>query len=100
MLVLIGGIGAVGGFFAASSLSALLQPEYGWRIMWFLNMPTGLILIALSPLLPESARFLQQMGRTDEARAELARFGVSMSGTLAKAASDARAGRASASSSA
>lgn len=76
MLVLVGGIGSVGGFFAASSLSALLQPEFGWRIMWFLNLPTGLILIALSPLLPESARFLQQMGRGVEARAALARFGA------------------------
>lgn len=36
----------------------------------------GLILIALSPLLPESTRFLQQMGRGAEARAMLARFGV------------------------
>jgi putative MFS transporter len=75
-LVLVGGIGAVGGFFAASSLSALLQPAFGWRIMWFLNLPTGLILVALSPFLPESARFLQQMGRSAEARATLARFGA------------------------
>jgi putative MFS transporter len=75
-LVLIGGVGAVGGYFAASGLSALLQPTFGWRIMWFLNLPTGLILIALSPLLPESARFLQQMGRAAEARAALARFGA------------------------
>src|SRR5256885_6274664 len=30
-LVLVGGIGALGGFFAASSLSALLQPVFGWR---------------------------------------------------------------------
>jgi putative MFS transporter len=75
-LVLVGGIGAVGGYFAASALSALLQPFFGWRIMWFLNLPTGLLLIALSPLLPESARFLQQMGRLEEARLVLARFGV------------------------
>jgi putative MFS transporter len=75
-LVLVGGIGAVGGFFAASSLSALLQPTFGWRIMWFLNLPTGLILVALSPFLPESARFLQQMGRGEEARIMLARFGA------------------------
>jgi putative MFS transporter len=75
-LVLVGGIGAVGGYFAASSLSAMLQPMFGWRILWFLNLPTGLILIALSPLLPESARFLQQMGRWEEAKAELARFGA------------------------
>jgi len=78
-LVVVGGIGALGGFFAASSLSALLQPIFGWRIMWFLNLPTGLILVALSPLIPESARFLQQMGRADLARATLARFGVELS---------------------
>ena len=75
-LVLIGGIGAVGGFFAASGLSALLQPVYGWRVMWLLNFPTGLLLVLMSPLLPESVRFLQQMGRGDEARATLAKFGV------------------------
>jgi MFS transporter, putative metabolite:H+ symporter len=84
-LVAVGGIGALGGFFAASSLSALLQPTFGWRIMWFLNLPTGLILIALSPWIPESARFLQQVGRTDLARATLARFGVELSPASAAA---------------
>ncbi|MDE1940393.1 MAG: MFS transporter, partial [Alphaproteobacteria bacterium] len=74
-LVLVGGIGAVGGYLAASGLSALLQPIFGWRIMWFLNLPSGLILIALSPLIPESARFLMHIGRPEEARATLARFG-------------------------
>jgi MFS transporter, putative metabolite:H+ symporter len=85
-LVLVGGIGAVGGVFAASSLSALLQPTYGWRIMWFLNLPTGLLLILLSPLLPESARFLQQMGRGVEARVMLARFGVTAVAAVTAAA--------------
>ena len=80
-LVLIGGIGAIGGFFAASGFAALLQPEFGWRVMWFLNLPTGLILIALSPLLPESARFLQRMGRAAEARAMLAKFGATLRDT-------------------
>src|SRR5208337_4277834 len=75
-LVLVGGIGTIGGYLAASALSALLQPFFGWRVMWFLNLPTGLILIGLSPLLPESARFLQQMGRSEEARTTLARFGA------------------------
>jgi putative MFS transporter len=78
-LVLVGGIGSIGGYFAASELSALLQPNFGWRIMWFLNLPTGLLLIALSPFIPESARFLQHMGRLDEARATLARFGAVIS---------------------
>jgi len=88
-LVLIGGIGAVGGFFAASGLSAILQPTFGWRIMWFLNLPTGLLLVLMSPLLPESARFLQQMGRGAEARAMLARFGVISAAPLRSASTPA-----------
>lgn len=75
-LVLLGGIGTVGGFYATSELSALLQPEFGWRIMWLLGFPTGLILIGLSPLLPESARFLLEKGRFEEARETLSRYGA------------------------
>jgi len=77
-LVLLGGLGTVGGYFATSELSALLQPYFGWRIMWLVGFPTGLILIALSPLLPESARFLLEMGRVEEAREMLARYGVAL----------------------
>jgi putative MFS transporter len=74
-LVLLGGIGTIGGYFATSESSALLQPFFGWRIMWLLGFPTGIILIALSPLLPESARFLVQKGRFKEAEEMLARYG-------------------------
>ena len=84
-LVLVGGIGAIGGFFAASFLSALLQPIFGWRIMWLLNLPTGLLLVVLSPLLPESARFLQETGRGELARATLARFGIALAPAAARA---------------
>ena len=75
-LVLLGGIGTIGGYFSTSELSALLQPHFGWRILWLTGFPTGLILIALSPLLPESARFLLEIGRVDEARETLARYGT------------------------
>ncbi|HEY6447551.1 MAG TPA: MFS transporter [Acidobacteriaceae bacterium] len=85
-LVLIGGIGTVGGYFATSALSAVLQPYFGWRIMWLINMPVALILIAVSPVLQESARFLQSMGRMDEARETLARFGISVEAGRASAA--------------
>jgi putative MFS transporter len=75
-LVLLGGIGTVGGYFATSEASAILQPHFGWRIMWLLGFPTGLLLIAMSPLLPESARFLLEKGRVQEARETLARYGA------------------------
>jgi putative MFS transporter len=80
-LVLVGGIGSIGGYFATSVLSAVLQPYFGWRIMWLINMPIALILIFVSPVLQESARFLQSMGRVDEARQTLARFGISIDTT-------------------
>jgi putative MFS transporter len=87
-LVLVGGIGAIGGYFAASALSAWLQPVWSWRVLWLLNLPTGLILIALSPLLPESARFLQHVGRGEEARRMLARFGATVRTVTAEAVAE------------
>ena len=75
-LVLVGGLGAVGGYFAASGFSALLQPAFGWRILWLLNLPTGLSLILLGALIPESAKFLLARGRGEEARRVMERFGA------------------------
>jgi putative MFS transporter len=74
-LVLVGGLGAVGGYFAASGFSALLQPAFGWRILWLLNLPTGLSLVLLGAFIPESAKFLLARGRRDEARRVMERFG-------------------------
>lgn len=75
-LVLVGGLGAVGGYFAASGFSALLQPIFGWRILWLLNLPTGLTLILLGSLIPESAKFLMAQGRFSEALEVMSVFGA------------------------
>ena len=83
-LVLVGGIGSVGGYFATSALSASLQPTYGWRILWLINMPIALVLLLMSPYLQESARFLESVGRSQEARETLARFGVAFQTTPEK----------------
>src|SRR4051795_6843130 len=74
-LVLVGGLGAVGGYFAAARFSAALQPTFGWRILWILNLPTGLSLVLLGTLIPESAKFLLARGRREEARKVMERFG-------------------------
>lgn len=55
-----------------------LEPQFGWRVLWFLNLPTGLLLIGLNRYLPESPRFLVHMGRNDEARRVLEGYGVSV----------------------
>ena len=74
-LVLVGGLGAAGGYLAASAFSAWLVPILSWRILWFLNLPTGLALIFLNVFIPESPKFLLALGRVREAHIVLRRFG-------------------------
>ncbi len=75
-LVLVGGLGAVGGYFVASGFAATLEPIFSWRILWLMNLPTGLILLGLGRFIPESAKFLLARGRKAEAHAVMTRFGT------------------------
>jgi putative MFS transporter len=88
LCVLVGGLGGAGGYLAASGSNALLEPTFSWRILWLLNVPTGLLVILLSRLIPESPRFLLQEGKVDEARLTLARFGVELVPVPAAAAQE------------
>jgi putative MFS transporter len=76
--VLIGGLGTVGGYLAASGSAAWLEPIFSWRILWLLNVPTGLLVILLNRFIPESPRYLLHEGRVNEARDTLTRFGISL----------------------
>jgi putative MFS transporter len=76
--VLVGGAGTVGGYFAASSAAFLLEPVFGWRILWLIGMPTGLLLLVLIRWIPESPRHLLRWGRRADAEAVLRRFGAHM----------------------
>ncbi len=87
-LVLVGGLGAVGGYVAASGLSALLVPTWSWRILWLMNLPTGLLLLAMGGLIPESAKFLLARGRNAEAQAVMARFGTIAARTVQEPAEE------------
>jgi putative MFS transporter len=78
MCVLVGGLGSAGGYLAASTAAATLEPILSWRILWLLNVPTGLLVILLSRFIPESPRFLLHEGKVDEARHTLARFGIEL----------------------
>ena len=75
LMVLIGG-DVAGAYIITSWLSAELTPTYGWRILWLLGLPTGLVLILLNRWIPESPRFLIQNGREAEARAVMERYGA------------------------
>lgn len=76
MIVMLGAIGTIGGYLAASGSAALLEPIFGWRILWFLGLPTGVILILLNRYIPESPRFLLAQGNKKEAYQVMENFGV------------------------
>ena len=76
--VLVGGLGTSGGYLAASGAAGWLEPLFSWRILWLLNVPTGLLVILLSRFIPESPRFLLHMGRIMEAEKTLAKFNIKL----------------------
>lgn len=75
VMVLIGG-DVAGAYVLTSWLSATLVPDYTWRILWLIGLPTGLLLLVLNRWIPESPRFLLAEGRDTEARAVMERYGA------------------------
>lgn len=75
-LVLESGLAAALGYLMASGAATVLIPVLSWRSMWLLGAPTGLLLLVLTRWIPESPRFLLVCGRTAEAHAIMARFGI------------------------
>ena len=50
--------------------------HFGWRLLWLIGLPTGLLLVGLNHWIPESPRYLLERGRDDEARAVMRRYGA------------------------
>ena len=89
LMVLIGG-DVAGAYIITSWLSADSPPTYGWRMLWLLGLPTGLVLILLNRWIPESPRFLVQNGREAEAREVMERYGATWSPRRATRSSPSR----------
>lgn len=79
MMVLIGA-DIAGAYIAVSWLaSTWASPDqFGWRMLWLVGLPTGLLLLILNQGIPESPRFLIQHGREEEARAVMERYGAAI----------------------
>jgi thioredoxin reductase len=75
LMVLIGG-DVAGAYIVTSLLASALEPRFGWRVLWLIGLPTGVLLILLNRWIPESPRFLLAAGRVAEAEAVMARFGA------------------------
>lgn len=50
--------------------------HFGWRLLWLVSLPTGMLLVLLNYLIPESPRFLLEHRRDAEARAVMRRYGA------------------------
>lgn len=72
------GAGVAAAYAASSALASWLVPDFSWRILWLIGLPTGVLLILLNRWIPESPRFLVGMGHKQEAAAVLRRFGATM----------------------
>jgi MFS transporter, putative metabolite:H+ symporter len=77
VMVLVGG-DIAGAYIITSWISSTLgaPDRFGWRILWLIGLPTGLVLILLNRWIPESPRFLLQQGRDEEAAIIMARYGA------------------------
>jgi len=77
LMVLIGG-DVAGAYIITSWLASTIgaSNHFGWRILWLLSLPTGVLLILLNRWIPESPRFLLQHGRDAEAREIMERYGA------------------------
>lgn len=74
LLVALGGIGTSAGYLLAAGAAATLGEWMSWRVLWLLGLPTGLLIVCLYRLIPESPRFLSNAGLVDQARAVLRKF--------------------------
>src|SRR5205823_13034353 len=77
LMVLIGGDIAGAYIITSWIASTWAAPDrFGWRLLWLIGLPTGLVLILLNRWIPESPRFLLKYGREEEAHAVMARYGA------------------------
>ena len=76
VIVLVGGLGAAGGWLAAGTGAAIFEPLFGWRALWLQGFPTGLMLLLLARYIPESPEFLLGQGRSDDLALLERRFGI------------------------
>jgi putative MFS transporter len=74
LLVALGGVGTSAGYLAAAGAAAVLEPMFSWRVLWLLNLPTGVVILILNRFIPESPRFLSNAGLEAQARAVLGKF--------------------------
>jgi putative MFS transporter len=72
--VALGGGGHIGRVSAGIGAATLVEPTFGWRALWLLNLPTGALIVLLNRYIPESPRCLALAGLHEQAREVLRNF--------------------------
>ncbi|WP_328611151.1 MFS transporter [Amycolatopsis sp. NBC_00345] len=63
------------GYLIASGSALWLEPAFGWRVLWLIGAPTGLVLAAATFLIPERASFAEAAPEpADDAAADRRRW--------------------------
>ncbi|MFD9889684.1 MFS transporter [Amycolatopsis sp. NPDC059027] len=78
LIVLQSGLGATFGYLVASGAATLFIPLFGWRVLWLLGLPSGLLLLILCAWIPESPRFLIRNGQEAAAAEVMRRYGITV----------------------
>src|SRR3546814_2318739 len=63
LLVALGGVGTSAGYLLAAGAAATLEPLFSWRVLWLLNLPTGLVILILNRRSEEHTSELQSLMR-------------------------------------
>ncbi|MFG1960036.1 MFS transporter [Nonomuraea sp. NPDC049028] len=96
MIVLIGS-DIAGAYIIVSWLASTwaAPDQLGWRLLWLIGLPTGLILLLLNRWIPESPRFLIKQGRDEEAQSVMRKYGATIVETPSELAVEQNLGRGS-----
>ncbi|MEV0351459.1 MFS transporter [Nonomuraea sp. NPDC050680] len=96
MIVLIGS-DIAGAYIIVSWLASTwaAPDQFGWRLLWLVGLPTGLILLLLNRWIPESPRFLIKQGRDEEAQTVMRKYGATIVETPSELAIEEDLGRGS-----
>ncbi|MEU8140683.1 MFS transporter [Nonomuraea sp. NPDC048901] len=96
MIVLIGS-DIAGAYIIVSWLASTwaAPDQLGWRLLWLIGLPTGLILLLLNRWIPESPRFLIKQGRDEEAQSVMRKYGATIVETPSELAVEQDLGRGS-----
>jgi putative MFS transporter len=79
MMVMVGNSVALAYIVVSWLASTWASPaHFGWRLLWLVGLPTGILLLLLNRWIPESPRFLLRYGRDEEAAAVMRRYGAAV----------------------